>query len=583
MEIANLASFAANSSFEADLAIVGGGPAGLTIAREFFGTSTRVLILESGLLDETPNHAALNEVESIGEPHTNVQKQKRIAFHGASSSTWSHDLQPYGVRCRALGGSTHAWAGKSAAFDEIDFANRPWVPHSGWPVTRASLDPYLDRAADVLNLGPNSYDDGLWKLIGIRPPEPQFDTDGLRSFFWQFARSRIDHLDIMRFGREFVTFKADNVRVLLNATVTRIGLTPDGGNFEGLEISTIDGVPSRAKAKLAVIAASGIENARLLLASNTVQSHGIGNGQDLVGRFLMDHAGARIARFDTGEIAQIVRRFGFYGLRRGGRTHMYMHGLAPTPALQERLQLLNSAVYFMPERSPDDPWDALRRLLRRSSAKPLRDARTVMAGAGLLAKGLGMQVLASNVTPNLLKEFVVNTAIWANPNLVAEEFQNRGVPHKLTAVSIDAITEQRPNPDSRVRLSDKTDRFGVPLAQVDWRINDDERRTIVQIARLTRDAFTRAKLPTPVLEPWVDEERLADGIIIDMAHSAGTTRMSASPTSGVIDQDCQVHGVRGLFVSGGSIFPTSGHANPTLMILAFAIRLSDKIKSELGR
>lgn len=581
MQIANLASFAANSSFEAEIAIVGGGPAGLTIAREFFGTSTRVLILESGLLEETPKHAALNEVESVGEPLTDAQKQKRIAFHGAQSPTWSHDLQPYGVRCRVLGGSTHAWAGKSAAFDEIDFAKRPWVPHSGWPIPRASLEPYLDRAAHALNLGPNCYDDGLWQLMGIKPPELRFDAAGFRSFFWQFARSRIDHLDVLRIGREFVTAKADNVRVLLNATVTQIGLTPDGGCFDGLEVSTIDGVRSKVRARMAVIAASGIENARLLLASNNVQSHGIGNGQDLVGRFLMDHAGARVARFHAADAARIMRRFGFYGLRRHGRTHMYMHGLAPTPALQERLQLLNSAVYFMPEHSPDDPWDAFKRLLRRSSARPLQDARTVMGGAGLVATGIGMKVLASSATPNRLKEFIVNTAIWANPNLVAEEFQSRGMPHQLTSVSIDAIAEQRPNPDSRVRLSDKTDRFGVPLARVDWRINDAERRTIVLIARLLRDAFARAGLPTPILESWIDEGRLAGGNIIDMAHSAGTTRMSLSPTAGVIDPDCQVHGVRGLFISGGSVFPTCGHANPTLMILALAIRLSDKLKSEL--
>jgi choline dehydrogenase-like flavoprotein len=581
MEIANLASFAADSSFEADVAIVGGGPAGLTIAREFFGTSTRVLILESGLLDETPGHAALNEVESVGEPRTDAQKGKRIAFHGAQSLTWSHDVQPYGVRCRGLGGSTQAWAGKSAAFDEIDFAMRPWVPHSGWPITRASLDPYLDRAADALNLGPNCYDDGLWKLMGVKPPELRFD--GLRSFFWQFARSRIDHLDVIRVGREFLTSRADNVRVLLNATATQIGLTPDGGSFEGIEVSTIDGARSKVKARMAVIAASSIENARLLLASNAVQSNGIGNGRDLVGRFLMDHAGARVARFDPGDAARVMRRFGFYGLRHQGRTHMYMHGLAPTPALQERLRLLNSAVYFMPEHSPDDPWGAFKRLLRRSSAKPMEDARIVMGGAGLVAKGIGMKVLASGATPDLLKEFIVNTAIRVNPNLVADEFRSRGMPHKLSLVSIDAIAEQRPDPDSRVRLSDRTDRFGMPLAKVDWRINNDERRTIVQLARLTRDVFASAGLPTPILESWVDEERLGDADIIDMAHSAGTTRMSASPASGVVDQDCQVHGVRGLFISGGSVFPTIGHANPTLMILALAIRLSDKIKSELGR
>jgi choline dehydrogenase-like flavoprotein len=582
MQIEDLATHAADSRFEADLAIVGGGPAGLTIAREFFGTSTRVLVLESGMLEETPNHAALAELESVGEPRSNMQKQKRVAFHGASSSSWSPDLQPYGVRCRALGGSTHAWAGKSAAFDSVDFEKRSWVPHSGWPIERASLARYLDRAADILNLGPNSYDESLWELIGMAPPEPRVDVEGLRSFFWQFARSRLDHLDIMRFGREFVTFKAENVRVLLNATVRQIELAPDGTSFDGLEISTVEGVRSKVKAKLAVIAASGIENPRLLLASNAIQSSGIGNSSDLVGRFLMDHAGARVGRFDMAGLAQIVKRFGFYGVRHNGRTHMYMHGLAPSPIIQEREQLLNSAVYFMPERSPDDPWDALKRLLRRNSAKPGDDMLAVLSGAGLLAKGIGMKALASNATPTVLKDFIVNTAIRYNPNLVAEEFQSRGLPHKLTGVWIDAIAEQRPDPDSRVTLADRTDRIGVPLAKVNWRINDDERRTIVRIAHLTRDAFARVGMAVPILEPWVAEERLEDGVIIDMAHTLGTTRMSETPASGVVDKNCQVHGVRGLYVAGGSIFPTSGHANPTLMILALAIRLADTMKSRLA-
>jgi len=583
MDIEDLSSFDGNSLFETDLVIVGGGPAGLTIAREFFGASIRVLVLESGLLEETPRHAALAEVESSGEPSTELQRQKRQTFHGASSALWSQDAQPYGVRCRALGGSTHAWAGKSAAFDSVDFAKRPWLPYSGWPISRETLDPYLDRAADVLNLGPNCYDDKLWELIGVKPPEPRLDADGLHAFFWQFARSRIDHLDVMRFGREFLTFEASNARVLLNATVRQIELSPNGGSFEGLEISTIDGVRSKVRAKMAVIAASGIENPRLLLASNAVQPAGIGNGHDLVGRFLMDHASARVGRFELKDLAPVIKRFGFYGVRHGGRTHMYMHGLALSRDLQEREELLNSAVYFLPERSPDDPWDALKRLLRRTSVKPGHDLLTAMSGAGLLAKGIGMKVLASDATPTVLKDFIVDTAIRYNPNLVVEEFQNRGLPHKLTGLWIDAITEQRPDPDSRVTLSDRTDRLGVPLAKVNWRINDDERRTIVRIAELACDAFARAGIPRPILETWVAEKRLADGAIIDMAHTLGTTRMSADPRSGVVDANCRVHGVRGLYVAGASTFPTSGHANPTLMILALAIRLADAIKAEFTR
>lgn len=583
MEVADLATFAANSLFEADVAIVGGGPAGLTIAREFFGTSTRVIVLESGLLDETPDHSALAEVESVGEPRTELQRLKRTAVHGSSSSTWSQARQPYGVRCRALGGSTHAWAGKSAAFDAIDFAQRPWVPNSGWPISLETLEPYLNRSARVLNLGPNSYDDSFWNLARITPPQPRLDVETLRSFFWQFARSRLDRFDVMRFGREFVTFKADNVRVLLNATVTQINLNPSGSKFEGLEISTIDRVRSKVTAKCAVVAASGIENARLLLASNSIQSSGIGNDNDLVGRFLMDHVSARVAKFNVDGMMKIAKRFGFYGIRHGGRTHMYMHGLATTPRTQEREQILNSAVFFSLDRSPDDPWGALKRLLRRESTKPVQDIVSMASGAGLLAKGVGMKVLTGNAMPAVLKDLIVNTAILLNPNLVAEEFQSRGLPYKLTAVSADAISEQRPDPNSRIVLSEKTDRLGIPLAKVDWRINDDERRTLVRIGQLTRDAFAGAGLPEPELEPWVARNRPGEGVIIDMAHSFGTTRMSDNPKSGVVDRHCQIHGVLGLYIAGGSTFPTSGHANPTLMILAVAIRLADRIKSQLAQ
>jgi len=581
MNIEDLSKFAPGSLFETDLVIIGGGPAGLTVAREFFGTSIRVLIVESGLLNETNDHAALAEVESVGDPGTESQRQKRAVFHGLSSAFWSQQQQPYGVRCRALGGSTHAWAGKSAAFDPVDFARRPWVAFSGWPVKREVLAPYIDRAADALNLGPNCYDEKLWELIGISAPKPHLDSEGLRSFFWQFARDRIDQLDIMRFGREFATLSADNVRVLLNATALHIELTPDGTGFQGLDIATIDGVKSKVRARMAVLAASGIENPRLLLSSDAIHATGIGNGHDLVGRFLMDHPGARVAHFTPSDLAPIVKRFGFYGVRHQGQTHMYMHGLAVSPELQEREGLLNSAVYFMPERSPDDPWDALKRLLRRKSEHPVKDVLALVAGTGLLAKGIGMKALTSEAMPGVVKKLIVDTVIRYSPNLAAEEFQSRGLPHKLTGLWIDAITEQRPNPDSRVTLSDRTDRLGVRLAKVDWRINDDERRTLVRIAELTRDAFSHAGLPRPVLEPWVAEKRLSDGVIIDMAHTLGTTRMSYQPRNGVVDETCRVHGVRGLYVAGGSIFPTSGHANPTLMILAFAIRLADEIKSQL--
>jgi choline dehydrogenase-like flavoprotein len=473
--------------------------------------------------------------------------------------------------------------GKSAAFDHVDFAVRDWVPYSGWPFGRESLDPYLDRAAEVLNLGPNCYDDGLWELVGIAPPQPQLDPSLLKSFFWQFARSRVNKFDLMRFGPEFLTFEAPNVRVLLNATVTRIDTNEAGSAFESLEISTIGGVRSRVRAKAAVLAASGIENPRLLLVSNGIHPNGLGNQHDIVGRFLMDHPRTTIGCFKAEDLPAVEDRFGFYGVKYRGRAHLYMHGLVPSKELQERERLLHCAVYMIAEHALDDPWNALKRLLRAKSDRPISDFLTFTSSPGLLAKGLGMRVFQSNAVPQRVKHFVINAIIKQFPNFAVREFQYRGLPHKLTGLVINGITEQRPDPESRITLSDKSDALGVPIARVNWRIDDEERRSLMRLGQLLATELPRAGLPVPLLENWIAEGRPKDSIIIDMAHPLGTTRMSDNPKLGVVDSNCQVHGVARLYVAGASVFPTSGHANPTLMILSLAIRLADWIKVDLAR
>jgi choline dehydrogenase-like flavoprotein len=89
-------------------------------------------------------------------------------------------------------------------------------------------------------------------------------------------------------------------------------------------------------------------------------------------------------------------------------------------------------------------------------------------------------------------------------------------------------------------------------------------------------------LPTPILAQWIAQERLQDSDVTDIAHSCGTTRMSHDPRFGVVNPKCQLHGVGRLYIAGASVFPTSGHANPTLMLVSLAIRLADQIKTDLA-
>ena len=148
---------------------------------------------------------------------------------------------------------------------------------------------------------------------------------------------------------------------------------------------------------------------------------------------------------------------------------------------------------------------------------------------------------------------------------------------------INGVTEQLPDPESRITLSDKLDALGLPMARINWRIDDQARRSLIRLGHLLAAELPRAGLPTPILEDWIARERPQDGDVADIAHTSGTTRMSDDSKRGVVNSKCQIHGVAGLYVAGTSVFPTSGHANPTLMILSLAIRLADKIKVDLAR
>jgi choline dehydrogenase-like flavoprotein len=583
MQVENLRSLCADSTIGTDLVIIGGGPAGLTIAREFFGTSTRVLILESGELKEQRCFTELNTVENVGEPLNAAQIQKRIELVGANCPSWSNDAQRFGIRCRVLGGSSHAWLGKSTVFDDVDLAERQWVPYSGWPFGLETLGPYIDRAAEALNLGPNSYDEALCELIGLIPLTPKLDPQLLKPWFWQFARSRTSHRDILRLGPEFITSHAPNVRVLLNATVVRINTDRAGTRFEELEVSSIDGKRLRVRAKIAVLAASAIENPRLLLAStNHMHPNGLGNANDRVGRFLMDHPSGTVGRFEAEDSPTILEHFGFYGIKHRGQVYIYTRGLVLSREVQERERLLHSAVYMVQEYAPDDPWGALRRLLRANMHQPISDLVAVASGIKLLAKGLGIRLFESTAVPQKIRNFVVNAMIKYNPNFVVREFQTQGMPHKLKGILINGVTEQLPDPQSRITLSDKRDALGVPIPRVSWRIDDQARRSLMRLGHLLRAELSRAGLPTPILEQWIAQERPQDSDVTDIAHSCGTTRMSHDPRFGVVNPKCQLHGVAGLYIAGTSVFPTSGHANPTLMLVSLAIRIADQIKIDLA-
>jgi choline dehydrogenase-like flavoprotein len=532
MKFIDLNELEDGSSIEADLCIVGSGPAGVSIAKEFAGSKVQVLVLEGGRLELTPADQALYDFDNVGVVRRTPQE---LAY-----------------RNRVVGGSSHTWDGRCVSFDEIDFESRPWIPHSGWPIKLADIHPFLERSKKYLGLGPNIYDDRLWEELAIAPPHPGFDPALLKSQFWQDSRDSRTR-EVIRFARTIAEIDAPNIKMLTHANVTHINMGEDGARVDTLNVCSLDGRRAKAKANVIVLACGGLENARLLLVSNKLAQNGVGNSHDLVGRFLMDHAGCTLGWFDPPYCVPIQNRFGYYLLDHEGGRNNYFFGLMLSPEIQRKEQLLNCAAFVNQIPSTDDPWNALKRCVRPRDKtnwiNRVRDAPTVIRGL-----------------PRLLNNVYRRVALRRGPIL------------KTAELPLYCLVEQTPDPASRVTLSPKTDALGMPLLRIDWRIGDRERGSVLRLSDLIGSELHRAGLPEHVRNKHLLHDADWRSQFIDRAHPSGTTRMSASPKQGVVDRNCKVHEIDGLYIAGSSVFPTAGHANPTLMIVSLAIRLADWLK-----
>ncbi|HVF37599.1 MAG TPA: GMC family oxidoreductase, partial [Sphingomicrobium sp.] len=350
--------------------------------------------------------------------------------------------------------------------------------------------------------------------------------------------------------------------LLLHATVREIVPAADLGSIERLRAVNPDGREINVRATHFMLAAGGIENPRILLASNSIVPTGIGNGHDLVGRYFMEHPHARGGRIVGGGdwrwLAAFMRR-SVGGVKRSP-------ALVPSEALQAREGLLNSAL-TVAVRPPADGRYALAKrafLHVRHRTAPDRRGRSLWRTTKRLVRSY--TGLAGPLHPWLLKRV-------------------RGLDMTLVIRA-----EQAPNRDSRVVLTTDRDASGMPRAALDWRLSPIDIDSVAGlVAALGRES---ARLGLGRIEPaqwlqhpdrkWVSDELVSAHPIAGF-HHMGTTRMASDPKQGVTDGWGQVHGLANLYIAGSSLFPTAGWANPTLAIVALALRTADRIADDLQR
>ena len=326
-----------------DLVIVGAGMAGITIADRLRPSGARVCLLEAGGVDPELSAQRLYQGASVGRPYFGLDR----------------------CRFRVLGGSSVLWGGWSRPLDPDDFDARDWIALSGWPITAGELAPDYARAARLLGLETDSFAAADW---GMRlPPPPPIGAPEFEPGIIQHGR--VDFGE--RFGSSLAA--AENVTVLLHANVTELRSDRHGARIDEAVVATLAGSRLTVRAAVFVLAAGGIENPRLLLASRSSRPDGIGNESDFVGRCFMDHLHVASGYVDPADGEGLPS---FFEHPIGGTSAA--HGmLVPTP----------------PEPSPAPPPDVLdqprRRALgvRRDPADRLASAAHHRTGRGLPPPG----------------------------------------------------------------------------------------------------------------------------------------------------------------------------------------------------
>lgn len=484
---------------DTDVCIVGAGPAGLCLAAELADGPARVLLLESGRRGPDANLQDLNEGAVEGD-----------AYGGLASS-----------RHRQVGGTARLWntplapdrGAKYVPLDPSDFRGEQDRPP--WPFGRADLDVFYEKAHARLGLGPFRHEARDWNL----PPSPiPSDHPVLASRVYHFG-----------FATPVCREMPDRIAASGQATLCH-GITVTGFNWQGSRISSVDAATPEGRrlqihAGRVVLAAGGVENARLLLVEAAAGRWHDESGW--LGRGFMEHP-----RDYTLTLGREVpsRKLEFFDVGRDG-----------TATVGGRMALREEAI--------------LRKGLPNASVT-------------LLPRGLRLRPFHWRLEDWAWRRLGWNLQWppgygWSRLPRQARLFDGFQLLVNL---------EEYPHRDNRLVLDEAArDRFGVPRVKLLRRWHADDAARLERLRRVLARSLRELGLgPVHVAAAAIPNP--------DSHHHLGTTRMGTTPDEAVTDHYGQVFGTDNLFVVGGSLFPAAGFANPTLTSVALALRLAARLR-----
>lgn len=510
-----------------DVCIVGAGPAGIACGLECAAHGLKVLMLEAGGERPVPGRPDVLAAEFV-EPR------------------WHDPVEI--VAAQALGGSTHWWGSRSVPFDRADFAT--------WPIRYEDMLPWYERGAAFLGArGVHaSPAPGAFARLAA------FDATPDETLCPQPNMSR-------RWGAKLRA--ADGPAVCIDARVA--GLVIENGRVEGVRVLAGE-AEKTVKARRVVLATGGLGSLKLLLLAQNNHPYLFGGAEGALGRGYMGHLNGSIADLEFAHGADVDA----FSARLLGDGVDARRRILPTPETVAREHLGNIA-FWLENGSNANP----------AHGSSVASAKYVAARAvrALSGKGGGQSAPLAPHFKNIARApftaaaGLVSAGLWVAQNKLGGPRRRQPLTKSVgeRTWQMQYHAEQFPDPSNRVSLSGaRKDSTGAPALKIDFRFTERDFESVVRAHELL-DADLQAA-GAGRLKMHHDREGSIAAVrkmALDGYHQLGGAIMSDDPKAGVVDKNCRAHGVENLFVVSGAVLPTGSQANPTLTIVALALRLAE--------
>jgi choline dehydrogenase-like flavoprotein len=532
---------------DAAVCIIGSGAAGITLACEFDRCNFKVLLLEAGQRGaaRTPDFYS----GDASPPHPPANEFRRVG----------------------LGGTTSIWGGRCVPFDPIDFERREYVSHSGWPIAYEEVAQHYPRALEYCDAGAFDFTasgsiEEATATVSDYTVRDVVDSDLIERYSLPTD-----------FGKRYVNKLRDsrNVMTILGARCVALQQRAGESRVSGVEVAFETGERRSLTPKIVIIAAGGIESTRLLLAANP-HGNGIGNHLDLLGRYYGCHIQGSFARLVPNGAAVV---FDFERARDGAYCRRKLQ-FSPQAQRQHRLRNTAFRLHF-PEYSDASHGSAAMSTIYLAKSLLISEYQNILQQqTGHFAVMSPRKEHVRNVLlgiPQLLRF----SADW----LFRRQLATRKLPYTLIAnkdgsYPLEFNCEQTPLESSRITLLNETDSLGMRRVKIDWRRSEDDIDAVERGFRLLRDTLGSNSTCRVEFDDGLARQRLEDSNPTG-GHHLGTIRMAASAQQGVVDENCAVFECPNLYVASSAVFPTGSHANPTLTIVALALRMARHLKEKL--